>query len=53
MSVLRLARLRLWQFCSTAKSRPSTSAGSKPDKKLLYLYATWRVPVLEALVPLS
>jgi hypothetical protein len=40
MSVLRLARLRLWRSCSTARLRPSTSVGSKPDKKLLHLYAT-------------
>ena len=30
MSVLRLARLRLWRSCSTARSRPSTSVGSSP-----------------------
>jgi hypothetical protein len=44
MSVLRLARLRVWQSSSTARSRPSTSVGSKPDKKLLHLYATRRMP---------
>jgi len=44
MSVLRLARLRVWRSSSTARSRPSMSVGSKPDKKLLHLYATWRMP---------
>src|SRR5215831_7193759 len=33
MSALRLARLRLWRSSSTAVSRPSTNAGSKPDKR--------------------
>ncbi len=44
MSVLRLARLRLWRSSSTARSGPSTSVRSKPDKKLLHLCATWRMP---------
>jgi len=35
MSALRLARLRVWRSCSTARSRPSTSVRSNPDKKML------------------
>ena len=44
MSGLRLARLRLWRSCSTARSDRSTSVRSKPDKKLLHLYVTWQMP---------